>query len=205
MIPLLCPAYLPNVEYFAWLLQQESVVFSGETFYQKQTYRNRTVIYGANEKLKLIIPISHTQKKLKPLDREINISYDMDWQNQHWKSICSAYRSSPYFEYYEDEIAPFYQEKKEKLFIFNLSILIKIMILLEESFEYKIASFDKSLYKRMDSLIVPKIKSQTKFETYVQVFSSKYGFIHNLSILDVLFNLGPNSSNYLKKISLKIN
>ena len=204
MIPLLCPAYLPNVEYLAWLLKQDSVAFSGETSYQKQTFRNRSVIYGANGKLKLIIPVRHTEKNIKCLDQDIEIAYDMDWQNQHWRSICSSYRSSPYFQFYEDEIKPFYQEKKDNLFMFNLDLLDKIMILLEESFEYEIVSFEKDIFKKSDSLITPKIESKTRFNKYTQVFSSKHGFIPNLSILDVLFNLGPNSSNYLKNISLKI-
>jgi hypothetical protein len=88
--------------------------------------------------------------------------------------------------------------------MFNLSLLDKIMILLEESFKYEIVSFKKDIFKKTDSLIIPKIKSKTQFNTYTQVFSYKHGFIPNLSILDVLFNLGPNSSNYLKNISLKI-
>ena len=200
MIELLCPAYLPNAEYFSWLLKQDPVFFTGDTLYQKQTFRNRTIIYGANGELKLIIPTRRNQKNRKPHDIEIQISYDMNWQNQHWKSICSSYRSSPFFEFYEDEIAEFYKEKSESLFMFNLSLLIKLMALLEEPFEYKIISFENDIYKRLDSLISPKIKSQTIFESYTQVFSSKYGFISNLSILDILFNLGPNSSNYLKKI-----
>ncbi len=203
MIEALCPAYLPNAEYFSWLLKQNTVFFTGDSLYQKQTFRNRTMIYGANGELKLIIPIRHNQKNTKPLDIEIQISYDMKWQNQHWKSICSSYRSSPFFEFYEDEIAEFYKEKRESLFMFNLSLLVKLMMLLEEPFEYKIISFENDIYKRLDSLITPKIKSQTIFETYTQVFSSKHGFISNLSILDILFNLGPNSSNYLKNISLK--
>ena len=203
MIEALCPAYLPNAEYFSWLLKQNTVFFTGDSLYQKQTFRNRTMIYGANGELKLIIPIRHNQKNTKPLDIEIQISYDMKWQSQHWKSICSSYRSSPFFEFYEDEIAEFYKEKRESLFMFNLSLLVKLMMLLEEPFEYKIISFENDIYKRLDSLITPKIKSQTIFETYTQVFSSKHGFISNLSILDILFNLGPNSSNYLKNISLK--
>ncbi len=203
MIELLCPAYLPNAEYFSWLLKQDTVFFAGETLYQKQTFRNRTMIYGANGELKLIIPIRHNQKNTKPLDIEIKISYDMNWQNQHWKSICSSYRSSPFFEFYEDEIAEFYKEKRESLFMFNLSLLIKLMMLLEEPFEYKIISFENGIYSHLNSLITPKIKSQTIFETYTQVFSSKHGFISNLSILDILFNLGPNSSDYLKNISSK--
>ena len=111
----------------------------------------------------------------------------------------------PWFQtQFTDEIKPFYQEKKDNLFMFNLDLLDKIMILLEESFEYEIVSFEKDIFNQSDSLITPKIKSKTRFNKYTQVFSSKHGFIPNLSILDVLFNLGPNSSNYLKNISLKI-
>ena len=197
MIPIFCPAYFPNVNYFVNLLQQKSIVFAGNTFYKKQSFRSRTVIYGANKELKLIIPIRHWKKGKKPIDSKIKIAYDMDWQNQHWKSICSAYRSSPYFEFYEHEIAPFYKEEKENLFLFNLSIIEKVMALMDESFEYKISSLKGKKY--IDKLIDPKIKSKNKFEAYPQVFSSKYGFIPNLSILDIIFNLGPNSSNYLRR------
>ena len=199
MIPIFCPAYFPNVNYFANLLQQKSIGFSGDTFYQKQTFRNRTVIYGANKELNLIIPIRHWKKGKKPIDSKIKIAYDVDWQNQHWKSICSAYRSSPYFEFYEHEIAPFYKEEKENLFLFNLSVIDKVMALMDESFEYKISSL-KGFNKYVDKIIDPKIKPKTKFETYPQVFSSKYDFIPNLSILDIIFNLGPNSSNYLRRL-----
>ena len=127
MIELLCPAYLPNAEYFSWLLKQDTVFFTGDTLYQKQTFRNRTIIYGANGELKLIIPTRRNQKNRKPHDIEIQISYDMNWQNQHWKSICSSYRSSPFFEFYEDEIAEFYKEKSESLFMFNLSHYFKFI------------------------------------------------------------------------------
>ena len=156
------------------------------------------MIYGANKELNLIIPIRHWKKGKKPIDSKIKIAYDMDWQNQHWKSICSAYRSSPYFEFYEHEIAPFYKEEKENLFLFNLSIIEKVMTLIDESFEYKISSL-KGFDVYIDKLIDPKIKLKTKFESYPQVFASKYGFIPNLSILDIIFNLGPNSSNYLRR------
>jgi len=131
MIPLLCPAYLPNIYYFNWLLQQEVVYFSGETFYQKQTYRNRSLLYGANGILRLTIPIKHNHNGIKPKDKEVAIAYDMNWQLQHWKSLCSAYRSSPYFEFYEADLYPFFKEKTPFLFEYNLKLIVKLMELLE--------------------------------------------------------------------------
>lgn len=198
MIPIVCPAYLPNVQYCNWILQQQQIHFTGSTTYQKQTFRNRSEIYGANGKLKLTVPIRHTHGIQKSLDQEVSIAYDTDWQKQHWKSICAAYRSAPYFEFYEADLEPFYQEKIISLFEFNLKLLSQVMQLLEVSFTYKIVSWNSNVHKRMDHLIDAKQKVTTGFENYTQVFGTKFGFIPNLSILDVMFNLGPNTSSYLK-------
>lgn len=198
MIPIVCPAYLPNVQYCNWILQQQQIHFTGSTTYQKQTFRNRSEIYGANGKLKLTVPIRHTHGIQKSLDQEVSIAYDTDWQKQHWKSICAAYRSAPYFEFYEADLEPFYQEKIISLFEFNLKLLSQVMQLLEASFTYKIVSWNPNAHKRMDHLIDAKQKVTTGFENYTQVFGTKFGFIPNLSILDVMFNLGPNTSSYLK-------
>ena len=198
MIPIVCPAYLPNVQHCNWILQQQQIHFTGSTTYQKQTFRNRSEIYGANGKLKLTVPIRHTHGIQKSLDQEVSIAYDTDWQKQHWKSICAAYRSAPYFEFYEADLEPFYQEKIISLFEFNLKLLSQVMQLLEVSFTYKIVSWNPNVHKRMDHLIDAKQKVTTGFENYTQVFGTKFGFIPNLSILDVMFNLGPNTSSYLK-------
>jgi len=170
MIPTVCPAYLPNVKYCAWIVQQQKIYFSGSTTYHKS------------------------------LDKEVCIAYDMDWQKQHWKSICAAYRSAPYFEFYEADLESFYQEKKVLLFDFNLSLLTQIMALLDLSFSYEIVGWNPDKQKRMDHLILAKSQEAENFDTYTQVFGTKFGFIPNLSILDVLFNLGPNSGAYLKKV-----
>ena len=202
MTLLICPAYLPNIQYFAWVFRQEKVYFSGTTKYQKQSYRNRTEIYGANGKLKLTIPIRHMKNGLKPLDKDILIAYDTDWQKQHWKSICSAYRSSPYFEYYETDLISFYKKKTVSLFDYNLDIMAKLMQLIEQPFSYEILPSIKKEQKRMNALISTKIKLKNKFESYTQVFDNKHGFLPNLSILDILFNLGPNTVSYLNKTAL---
>ena len=200
MKPLFCPAYLPNIEYFAWMLQQKKVFFCEETNYQKQTYRNRSEIYGANGKLNLTIPIRHTHSGKKPLDGQVQIAYDMDWQKQHWKSICTAYRSSPYFEYYEIYFTPHYGIQTTTLFEFNLNLIKLVMELLEAPFIYEIRSMEPNRFESKDELLNTKLRSGLKFKNYTQVFSSKFGFLSNLSIIDLLFNLGPNSSSYLKNV-----
>ncbi|MFQ3340638.1 MAG: hypothetical protein ACI9TK_000290 [Flavobacteriaceae bacterium] len=196
----ICPAYLPNVPYFAWICAQKQVTFVTNTHYQKQTFRNRTSIYGANGRLNLTIPITHADKE-NIQEEAVTISYEMNWQNNHWKSICSAYKSSPYFEFYELDLAPFYKEKTSSLFDFNLSLIEKLMGLMELSFNFHKAPWNPELQERLDVLLQTKNIPPLTQEPYTQVFEEKAGFLPNLSILDVLFNLGPNCAYYLKNAS----
>lgn len=203
MRAVICPAYLPNVAYFAYLTKQETSYFATDTHYQKQTFRNRSEIYGANGKLNLIIPIIH-KKQTFQLDRDVEISYEINWQKEHWKSICSAYRSSPFFEYYEADLAPFFDKKTKSLFDLNLSLIEKIMMLLELPFSYQKISFHKEKDQRIDALLLAKKRPIIQQEKYIQVFDNKLGFIPNLSILDALFNLGPNCAFYIKNANTPI-
>lgn len=203
MRAVICPAYLPNAAYFAYLTKQETSYFATDTHYQKQTFRNRSEIYGANGKLNLIIPIIH-KKQTFQLDQEVEISYEINWQKEHWKSICSAYRSSPFFEYYEADLAPFFDKKTKSLFDLNLSLIEKIMMLLELPYSYQKISFHKEKDQRIDALILAKKRPIIPQEKYIQVFHDKLGFISNLSILDALFNLGPNCAFYIKNANTPI-
>jgi hypothetical protein len=203
MRAVICPAYLPNVAYFAYLTKQETSYFATDTHYQKQTFRNRSEIYGANGKLNLIIPIIH-KKQTFQLDQDVEISYEINWQKEHWKSICSAYRSSPFFEYYEADLDPFFDKKTKSLFDFNLSLIEKIMMLLELPYSFQKISFNKEKDQRIDELLLAKKRPVIQQEKYIQVFVSKLGFIPNLSILDALFNLGPNCAFYIKNAKTPI-
>lgn len=198
MIPVVCPAYLPNVFYCSWILNQTKVFFITDSYYQKQTIRNRSEIYGANGKLNITIPLEHTKKQIHQKDIDVCIANEISWQKQHWKSICLAYRSSPFFEFYERDLAPFYEKKITHLMHFNLQILLKILELIEAPLSYELVQWNGNKYKRMETLIDAKKKIKWKNEPYTQVFDNKYGFLSNLSILDVIFNLGPDSSAYLK-------
>tara|TARA_B100001250_G_scaffold128372_1_gene109275 strand:- start:1917 stop:2531 length:615 start_codon:yes stop_codon:yes gene_type:complete len=204
MIDLIAPTYLPNISYMAWLIRKKKIYFDLTDKYNKQTYRNRSEIYGSNGKLILTIPIIHVKEKKYQLTKEVKIYNDKNWQSNHWKSICSAYRSSPYFEFYEEEFFSHYFKIKEKyLFNFNLKLISKIYKLLNQPLNFKNESFNKKNHNKIYQLIDAKNKY---FETpkYNQVFSSKYGFLSNLSILDLLFNLGPNAIDYLYSINIKL-
>ena len=125
-----CPAYLPNIHYMAWVVSQIEIVMVTNKPYQKQTFRNRTEIYGANGKLKLTIPIVHSKEKERQIDETVIIHYENSWQQKHWKSLENAYRSSPFFEFYEDDLYPFYHQKFEKLMDYNIELIKMVLHLL---------------------------------------------------------------------------
>ena len=203
MTAVVCSAYLPNIRYCSWIIAQKQAYFVRDTHFQKQTYRNRTEIYGANGKLKLTLPIVHNKSKSHQKEGEVQIANTTAWQKQHWKSISSAYRSSPYFEFYEADLISFYKEEVTHLMQFNLNLINKIMELIEFSMYYKIVKWKKDNHQRMDDLVNAKKSLLINFEPYRQVFEEKNGLIPNLSIIDLLFNLGPDTLSYLQKHSLK--
>lgn len=197
MVTGVCPAYLPNINYMAWMVSQTQVAFVTHNIYQKQTYRNRTEIYGANGKLKLTIPIVHAKNQGRQIDENVAIHYENGWQKDHWKSLEAAYRSSPFFEYYEDDFYPYYHQNFEKLMDFNIVLIEKILSLLDA--EVNILRMVK-VEKEFSDLIIAKKKVKKDNPHYHQVFQSKHGFINNLSILDLIFNLGPQSLEYLRQV-----
>tara|TARA_B100001741_G_scaffold158244_1_gene130810 strand:- start:743 stop:1354 length:612 start_codon:yes stop_codon:yes gene_type:complete len=200
---LIAPTYLPNISYMAWLIKKK-IYFNLTDKYNKQTFRNRAEIYGANGKLILTIPIIHSKEKKLQLTKEVKIFDKINWQTNHWKSICSAYRSSPYFEFYEQDFFNFYFEIKERsLFNFNIKLISNILNLLNQPFNFQTISYNKEKHTKVDKLIDAK---NIHFQTtkYNQVFSNKYGYLNNLSIIDLLFNLGPNTIDYLKSTNIKL-
>ena len=199
--PLLPTAYLAPISYYTILLQHPNCSIEIHENFIKQTIRNRCYIYGANGKLLLSIP-KERRGSSKTIIENLKISYEQKWQKQHWNAIESSYNSSPFFEYYKDDLKPFFEKKEEYLVNFNSNLQNKILYILQEknttkeTTEYlnKGEFFDLRNYNW-------KLKKQEKYD---QVFMEKKGFIPNLSILDLLFNLGPNSTNYLNKIDLDI-
>ena len=198
---LLPTSYFAPIGYYAILLQNENCAIEQYEHFVKQSIRNRCEIYGANGRLILSVPKQRKASSKTPI-KDIRIAYHHPWQKQHWKSICSAYRSSAYFEFFEDLFAPLFEEKQEFLLDFNLKLQEVVFKCLQE----KNNSILTKSYQKQGELndfrnASFQIKNQEK---YHQVFESKCGFIPNLSILDLLFNLGPESSDYLHNLYLSI-
>ena len=192
--------YLPPIEFFSKLSQyKENVLLERAEHFPKQTYRNRACIHSPQGKLDLIVPVikgSKVHTKVK----DVRISYDFDWQRLHWLSLQSSYRSSAYFEFYEDEFAPFYEKKFDFLFDYNEALLKVILKALKLNISYNYQdSYEKEYSDLIDfrSSIHPKINNVASNKPYFQVFDERNGFIPNLSIVDLLFSQGPQSGQYL--------
>ena len=195
--PLLPTAYLAPISYYAILLQYPNCSIELYEHFIKQSIRNRCDIYGANGKLRLTIP-KQRKGSSKTCIKDIQISYKQNWQKEHWNAIVSAYNSSPYFEYYKDELLPFFEEKEEYLTSFNNKLQIVILSILQE--EKKVKTTTEYLHQGDFSDLRNYNWKIEKQEKYDQVFMEKQGFIPNLSILDLLFNLGPESADYLNNV-----
>jgi len=190
---LLSTVYLAPVEYYFLLNNASEIILEQNEFYEKQSYRNRCKILTANGIMDLSIPV---EKSGKVLIRDIRISEHDNWQTNHWRAIESAYNSSAFFEYYADDLHPFYERKWEFLWDFNLEIQQKMLELLEIETKINFTSHyltENENITDLRNLIHPKKESITSSKPYYQVFEQKFGFCPNLSIIDLLFNMGPES------------
>ena len=192
------PNYLPSTSQFLLMVNSKKLVFEINDHFLKQTFRNRTYIYGANGKLILSIPVIHSQKNRKLL-KDVKISYSHDWPTQHWKSFQISYRSSPFFEYYEDKLIDLYKRREKYLCDFNLKSIDIISEMLKINLEYVFTKkYEDNYSNKLDyRKNCKKIDSKYKINKYTQVFESKHGYIENLSVLDLIFNEGPNAVNFL--------
>jgi len=193
----LTSAYLAPVEYYSAMAKADIVFLEHCEFYEKQSYRNRCNIAGANGQLALTIPVEKS-KGSRMLTRDVRISEHSDWQLQHWRSIESAYNSTPFFEYYKDDLIPFYEKNWIFLWDFNAEIQTKMLELLDLQVdiqltkEYKV-DFDENVQDVRNSIHPKKETEVGSFRTYYQVFEQRFGFIPNLSSIDLLFNMGNES------------
>lgn len=201
MNTLLHPSYFPSISHFVAMAQSESITFEMEDNFQKQTNRNRTYIYSPNGIQLLNIPIKHSGLSHQKT-KDIQIEPEFDWQKQHFKSLEAAYRSSPFFEYFEDDLLPIFQKKHTFLMDLNLEALEITCKCLRMKLEYDVTNeyfheIDTTQINDFRYLINGK-KDPSVFETYPQVFDDKCGFLNNLSVLDLLFNEGKFAMDYLK-------
>mgnify|MGYP006162368495 FL=1 len=197
------PTYFPSISHYAAMVQAEQVVFEMEDNFQKQTNRNRMYIYSPNGIQLLNIPIKHS-KVAHQKYKDVKIEPEFNWQKQHFKSLEAAYRTSPFFEYFEDDIALVFQKKYTFLMDLNWEVFellnqcLGISISPEKTVEYFHEVSDCKDFR----LLANGKKDSTQCEPYTQVFDEKHGFINNLSVLDLLFNEGRYAIDYLKKQTL---
>jgi hypothetical protein len=192
--------YLPPVEYFTELnIYNPDFIIEKHEHFPKQTYRNRANIYSPDGMLTLVVPVVKGSKVHTPV-QDVKISYDFRWQRLHWMSLQGCYRRSAYFEYYEDEFAIFYEAKEQFLFDFNEKLLHMLLKLLKIKASLKFTHTFEAEYPQLKDFrhsITPKKVSSYPQKPYYQLFEERHGFMTNLSIVDLLFNQGPQSINYL--------
>lgn len=195
---LVSTAYFPNLNYLAQLVNADGVLMEKHEHFLKQTYRNRCDVLTANGRLSLSIPL------VKLADKESigskRISYAENWQQQHWRTISSAYKNSPYFEFFEDEFRPFYETQFEYLFDFNLQITQTLLKVLRVKQEIAFTNTYNSVPENIADLrILSNLKQPASItKPYYQVFSDRFGFVPGLSSMDALFNTGLETRQLLQ-------
>jgi hypothetical protein len=198
------PSYWASIKFYAGLLQADALTWEIQDNFLKQTYRNRCYIYGPNGKQMLSVPLFHTIKDRKPLSREMQIDYKDDWRSNHLRSLDTAYNASPFYEFYKDEIHSLLSQSYSNLLELNLQIHDWVMKQLQEEIPNDTSEDFQTDFQGLDARDWVLAKKDMGFdqEAYVQPFAEKLGFISNLSILDLLCNLGPESASYLLRQKL---
>ena len=197
---LLSSTYFGPVQWYQKLYRAEVSMIEQYDSFIKQTYRNRCVIATANGTQALTVPVERDGSMLM---KDIRISDHGNWRHVHWNAISSAYGDSPFFEYYADDLRPFFEERWERLLDFNMAITRKMCELLDIRPDIRLtASYEKAgcLGEDFREIIHPKhpgMDADFLPRPYYQVFGQRYGFLPNLSVLDLLFNMGPESIFYL--------
>ncbi len=201
---LFIPTYFAPISHYAAMEQSAAIVFELDDNFQKQSYRNRCYIFGANGKQLLNIPLNHPVSSERKKTKDAQVDNSVRWQAQHLKSLQAAYRNSPFFEFYIDELQPVFEKK----FTFLHDISLETHHFLTEALELDKPYTTRNKYQVVSEIpdfrFLADVKKEKTLvmEPYIQLFDTTHGFLPNLSILDLLFMEGPNASNLLGKITL---
>lgn len=201
---LLHPTYFPSISHFVAMVHTDKIVFEVEDNFQKQTNRNRMYIYSPNGMQLLNIPLKHSPVGNHQKFRDSKIESAFNWQKQHFKSLEAAYRTSPFFEYFEDDIRPIFEKQHTYMMDLNFQVMEIVANCLGMDFSYdKTEEYFHTIEDMQDyRYLANGKKDNSQFDSYTQVFEEKHGYINNLSILDLLFNEGRYAMEYLKKQKL---
>ena len=198
---LLQTTYFGPIQWYQKLYRYDHCLIEQYDSYQKQTYRNRCVIATANGPQALTVPVEGTNEKC--LVKDLRISDHNNWRRIHWNALLSAYSESPFFDYYADDIHPFFEKKYDFLIDFNEAIRQKVCELMDihpnvnYTSDFRRQTSDIVDFREVINAKHPLADADFQPQRYWQVFEGKHGFQVNLSILDLLFNMGPESIFYL--------
>ncbi len=200
---LIHPTYFPSISHYVAMIKTDMVTLEMEDNFQKQTNRNRMYIYSPNGVQLLNIPVKHSIDRHQKY-RDVRIENNFGWQKNHFKSLEAAYRTSPFFEYFEDDFRPLFEKKHDFLMDLNLETfeLVNDALGIQFSIEKTTEYFHEITHLKDFRSLANGKKDTTQIEEYTQVFNEKHGFLNNLSILDLLFNEGRYAVDYLKNQQL---
>ncbi|AUC85001.1 hypothetical protein CW731_06730 [Polaribacter sp. ALD11] len=198
---LFIPTYFSPISQYSEITNAEELSFEMDDNFQKQSFRNRCYIFNTNGKQLLNIPVKHPISSGRKKTKDTLVENATPWQDQHFKSLKTAYRNSPFFEFYVDDMAPIF----EKEYRYLQDVNIDTFLFVSEALQIN-THFDKTIaysteIENNDFRHLAEVKSQPKklVDKYIQMFDDKHGFIPNLSILDLLFMEGPNAISFLEE------
>jgi hypothetical protein len=198
---LFIPTYFGPISQYSEIINTAEVLFEVHDNFQKQSFRNRCYIFNTNGKQLLNIPVKHPNSSSRKQTKDTLIENTTYWQDQHFKSLKTAYRNSPFFEFYVDDLAHIFEKKYTYLQDINIDTFLFVSEALQISSNFKKTSSYTEVLESNDfrNLAAIKTKPKNLVKPYIQMFDDKHGFLPNLSILDLLFMEGPNAISFLEK------